>query len=74
MGRGRYHPQTSYGHRIVLGPWGDYTLSWVVDRYYEGHRCRFPKTYRRSTDEAGARRFAKRWGVPMPDQRKERAT
>lgn len=55
------------GHRIHrVGP-DHYRLSWVIDRKYEGSRLRHPTTYRRDTDEAGAQRFAAKWGVAMPE-------
>ena len=62
----RHRPSGSYGHKIALMPWGDYRIMWTVDRYYEGSRLRFPRGCTRDTDEAGARRFAKRWGLEMP--------
>ena len=64
---GRYTPEHSYGHRIQLDPWGGYTISWTVDRYYRDSRQRHPRRYRRETDRAGAERFAKRWNVLMPE-------
>lgn len=48
--------------------WGDFTISWTFDRYYADSRLRFPHTYRRDTDEAGAKRFCKRWGIPFPEK------
>jgi hypothetical protein len=44
----------------------DYRLSWVVDRYYPTSRLRHPRGCHRDTDEAGARRFAKKHGLEMP--------
>ena len=60
---GRYKPQSSYGHKCSYIGWGAWQMSWTVDRYYEGSRLRFPTVYRRNTDEAGARRFCKRWDI-----------
>lgn len=58
-----------YGHRIQrVGP-DHYRLSWTHDRKYAGSRLRHPVTVRRDTDEAGARRFAAKWGVRMPGGR-----
>lgn len=58
----RHRAAVSYSHRIErIGV--DYRISWVVDRYYEGSRLRFPHTYSRYTDLAGATRFAKRHGL-----------
>lgn len=56
----------SYGHRCeIIGP-DHYRLSWVVDRYIKRSRLRFPTTYRRDTDEKGARKFCERWGIDLP--------
>jgi hypothetical protein len=53
----------SYGHGVQkIGP-DHYRLSWTVDRKYLSSRLRFPIRYDRDTDEEGARRFAKRWGI-----------
>ncbi len=62
---GRYSANPSYGHHIK-GARDDWEISWTCDRYYKGSRLRWPKTYRRWTDHAGAVRFAKRWGLPLP--------
>ena len=63
---GRFSKSTSYGHRIRnMGGW--FRLSWTVDRYYAGSRLRHPRTAERNTDEDGARRFAKKWNVVMPN-------
>jgi hypothetical protein len=64
---GRYSANPSRQHHIRRNGRDDYTLSWVCDRYYAGSRLRFPTRTRRFTDEAGARRFAKRWGCLMPE-------
>lgn len=62
----RFRSNGSYGHRIRrLGP-GWFLLSWAVDRYYAGSRLRFPRTTSRDTDFAGAKRFAKKWGLAEP--------
>lgn len=59
---GRHNTQRSYGHRIIDR--GSYfILMWTVDRYIKGSRLRFPADYSREADEAGAVRFAKRWGL-----------
>jgi len=65
---GRYSPGQSYEHRITECG-GYYTIGWTVDFYYRGSRLRFPRRFSRTTDEAGARRFAKKWGVAMPGPR-----
>lgn len=62
---GRYRTQHSYGHYIQFIGWDTWRTSWTVDRYYKGCRLRFPTTYRRDTDKAGAIRFCKKWGIPI---------
>lgn len=65
---GRHRSNGSYGHRIAkIGP-DHYRLSWAVDRYYAGSRLRHPRTTARDTDGDGARRFAKRWDVEIPQR------
>jgi hypothetical protein len=66
----RHRSSGSKGHSIhkIMDGW--YRLSWSVDRYYPSSRLRHPRGCHRDTDEAGALRFAKRWGVPMPDDMK----
>lgn len=55
----------SYGHNLTrVGP-DHWRLAWTVDRYVKGSRLRFPQTQTRDTDEAGAKRFAKRWGIEL---------
>lgn len=63
---GRYRSTGSRGHRISRVSADHYWLSWVVDRYYPGLRLRHPRSCKRSTDESGALRFAKRWSLPDP--------
>ena len=66
---GRYRRNGSYGHACrMMCFWGGsvWRISWTCDRYYSGVRCRFPTRYKRITDEAGAKRFCKRWGLEMP--------
>lgn len=58
----------AYGKRIQFIAPDHYRLHWTVDRKYSGSRLRYPTGYRRDTDEQGARRFARRWGVPVPNQ------
>jgi len=65
---GRYRQQRSYGHECKYIGWGYYRISWAVDRYFKGDRLRHPTTYRRDTDEAGARRFCKKWDIPFPEE------
>lgn len=59
-------PTGAYGHAVSRIATDHYRLSWTIDRKYVGSRLRYPTTYRRDTGEDGARRFAKKWGVPMP--------
>ena len=70
----RHHKQTSHGHGIRLIPGCGYRLSWTVDRYYADSRLRHPATYRRFTDEDGARRFAARWKITFPEKPKTDST
>lgn len=62
----RHKSDGSYGHRIKAYGVGNYRLSWVVDRYYENSRLRFPRSCHRDTDENGARKFAEKWGLIFP--------
>lgn len=64
----RFSSAGSYGHAIQRLGNDHFRLSWVVDRYYPTSRLRHPRVCTRDTDEAGARRFAKRWGVPLPKE------
>jgi len=59
----RYRSEGSRSQHVrKLGPdW--YVISWTVDFYYPTSRLRHPRTFRRNTDLAGAKRFAKRWGL-----------
>jgi hypothetical protein len=63
----RHRASGSYGHRIQRFGGDHYRLTWTVDRYYAGDRLRYPRRGTRDTDEAGAKRFAKRWGIDMPE-------
>lgn len=63
---GRYSPSSSYGHRIRRLGHDWYRISWAFDRYYASARLRFPQCREKDTDEAGAKRFAKKWGVDLP--------
>jgi hypothetical protein len=63
----RHRSSGSYGHRIkYFKEWDFYRLSWTVDRYYADSRLRYPRGCSRDTDEAGARRFAKRHNIAFP--------
>lgn len=65
---GRYTPSESYDHRCRRHSGNFFTISWTVDKYREGCRLRWPATYRRDTDEKGARRFCKKWGIKFPEE------
>ena len=66
----------SYNHAIrFLGP-EDYRLAWTVDHYRSrdrlryhrsGGHLRYPTEYSRIADRDGATRFAKKWGISMPE-------
>jgi hypothetical protein len=65
----RYSSSGSTQHAIQRFGSDDFRLSWVVDFHYSGSRLRFPRRFTRDTDRAGALRFAKRWGVRMPEEK-----
>jgi hypothetical protein len=69
---GRFSRNSSYGHTCQRIVWYGvfYRISWIVDRYYPGSRLRHPTTFTRDTDEAGARRFCKRWDLEFPEDSK----
>ena len=57
---------SAYAHDLRKIAHDHYRLSWTVDRKYAGSRLRFPTSYQRDTDEIGAKRFAKKWGLELP--------
>jgi hypothetical protein len=57
---------SSYGHDVSKIAHDHYRLSWTIDRKYSGSRLRFPTSFHRDTDEPGAKRFAKKWKLPLP--------
>jgi hypothetical protein len=63
---GRHSSSLSYGHRVKDVGGGCYSLFWTVDFHYPTSRLRHPRAFRRDTDAAGAKRFAKKWGLEMP--------
>jgi hypothetical protein len=67
---GRYTGGNSYDHWIRRDG-GEYTIGWTVDFYYPSSRLRFPRGFKRWTDEAGAKRFARKWGLNMPKDRED---
>lgn len=56
----------AYGHSIRRLAADCYRLSWSYDTKIAGSRLRWPRTLTRDTDEAGALRFAAKWGCKMP--------
>ena len=64
---GRYSSASSYGHSIrALSGMDCFEIVWTVDHHYRSSRLRHPRQSRRITDEAGARRFCKKWDIAMP--------
>jgi hypothetical protein len=59
--------RSAYGHRIQRIGSDHYRLSWTFDTKIAGSRLRWPRTITRDTDEAGALRFAEKWGRKMPE-------
>jgi hypothetical protein len=64
---GRYSKGGSYNQNYERtgGDW--YRLYWTVDYYYADSRLRYPRVFTRDTDEAGVRRFCKRWGITFDE-------
>lgn len=60
----------AYGHNVQRIDHDHYRMSWTIDRKYRSSRLRFPTSFTRDTDEAGAKRFAKRWELPDPEPSK----
>lgn len=46
----------------------DYTIGWTVDYYYQSSRLRWPRSFRRTTDAAGARRFCRKHKLLLPER------
>ena len=63
----RYSSSSSTGHHACWLGEDEYEISWVVDFYYSGSRLRFPRRFRRDTNEAGAKRFCKKWKINFPE-------
>lgn len=64
----------AYGHRIQRIEDDFYRLFWTVDHKYANSRLRFPRAMNRDTDAAGAKRFAKKWGIDLPAELAAEAT
>jgi hypothetical protein len=65
--------RTAYAHNIRRIGADHYRLSWSFDTKIAGSRLRWPRTITRDTDEAGALRFARKWGCSMPNPEIQRA-
>lgn len=59
----RSSSKKSYRHRVKQIAHDHWRVSWVVDFHYRDSRLRHPRIYSRDTDERGAKRFAKKWGL-----------
>ncbi len=59
----------SFNHRITTDPYGGYILRWaVVPKNYLGEDKAYRVMVSRpGASREGAERFAKRWGVLMPE-------
>ena len=55
-----------YHHYFSSDVDGWYEIGWQYDCKLSGSRLRFTRTTRRSTDEKGARKFCKKWGLQFP--------
>lgn len=62
----RFNSSGSNDHHIKQLEPDWFRISWTVDRYSAGSRIRNPSGQSRDTDEAGAKRFAKKWDISMP--------
>ena len=60
-------PSGSSNHHIHKVAPDDYEVSWTVNYKAAGSRLLIASRRRRYTDEKGARRFAKKWKIAMPD-------
>lgn len=63
----RHRSAGSYGHAIRRIGADHYRLFWTVDRYYADSQLRHPRISQKDTDTDGAKRFAQRWNVKMPE-------
>jgi hypothetical protein len=45
---------------------GHWRMSWTVDYYYADSTLRWPRRFKRDTDDAGAARFARKHNLEMP--------
>lgn len=58
----------SYGHKIIYERPDEYVLVWTTDS--KVGRQRWPRKHVRDTNRKGAERFAKKWGIKMPEEAK----
>lgn len=58
-------------HRIRRLGFDEYELSWRVEYKINGSRILHHRMMHRDTNRAGAERFAKKWGCPLPVMRPE---
>lgn len=61
----------SHSHRLVKCGDGRYEMRWHTNHWARGSRLRVIAAHSRDTNEVGAKRFAKRWGVKMPEDKKK---
>lgn len=64
---GRFSGSNAHGHSARKLSADTWRISWVVDRYYPTSSLRHPIGYSRITDDAGAKRFAKKHGFTLPE-------
>jgi len=64
---GRYGSGGSYDHSCTS--WGhDFLIAWTVDYYAKDRsRGRYPRRFEMWTGKVGARRFCKKWDIPLPE-------
>jgi len=59
----RFNSTGSSGHGVSKIEHDCWRISWVVDFYYQGSRLRHPRVFSRVTDDAGAKKFARKWKI-----------
>ncbi len=59
----------TYGHKISIFDDEYYNISWNIDFFkYPNSKFKFTSGFSRITDIEGAKRFSKKWNVPIPDK------
>ena len=48
-----------------------YDIGWSWDKYYTNSKLRYPQQIIRQTDEKGAKKFCKKWDIPLPKELSE---